>query len=145
MMCTYMIFLGSHTSSFSNFHRHGPRDDISRGQILGRGSIAFHKSFAFTVAENTSFSSTSFGNETSGAINASGMELYKFVVLIGQSLAQGHGIPISRTGMRRGAGKVGASIAARGEDRILGPNPMQGPIFHVQTQDAHDCRSILTH
>jgi hypothetical protein len=88
---------------------------------------------------------TSFGSETSSAINASGMELYKFIVLIGQSLAQGHGISISRTGICRGAGKVGASIAARGEYGILGPNPMQGPIFHIQIQDTHDRRSIFTH
>lgn len=73
------------------------------------------------------------------------MELHKLVVLIGQSLAQGHGIAIPGTSVCRRTRKVGPAIAARGQHGVFGTDTMQGTVLHVQGNDSHAGLSVVTH
>lgn len=142
---TYVIFLGSNTSSFSNFQSHGSTYDITGCQILGRWCVSFHESFAFRVSQNATFSSASFCYEASSTINSSGMELYKFIILIGKSLTECHGIAISSTSMGRCTRKVSTSISTSCQDSVLGANAMECSIFHIQGHDANTFLSIVRH
>jgi hypothetical protein len=63
------------------------------------------------------------------------MELNEFIILIGESFAQGHGITISGTGMRRSAGEKSSTVATRSQHRVLGTNSMNGSVFHVEGND----------
>mmetsp|Transcript_223 Transcript_223/g.412 ORF Transcript_223/g.412 Transcript_223/m.412 type:complete len:211 (+) Transcript_223:485-1117(+) len=45
-----VILLGTNATSLSDFHSHGTADDITRRQVLCRGSITFHKALSFRVA-----------------------------------------------------------------------------------------------
>jgi hypothetical protein len=57
------------------------------------------------------------------------MELDEFHVLQRQPGAQHHGVAVAGAGMRRGAGEIGAPIAAGGEDRHLGAEAVERAVF----------------
>ena len=139
-----MVLLGSDTTSFPNFHGHTSRDHIPTGQVLGTGRVAFHKSFTFTVAQNATFTTTTLRHETTGTINSCWMELDKFIVLIGQSLSERHGVTIARAGVCGGAGKITPSVPTRGQDRVGRMDAMDRTIFHIQGHDTNTT-TILFH
>lgn len=139
-----MIFFGTDATAFSNFHRHGATHNISTGQILGGRSVSFHEAFAFCVAQNTTFSSASFRHETTRTVNTRRMELHKFMILTGQSLANGHGVTVAGARVGRSTGKVGTTISPRRQDGILGLDAVNGPVFHVHGHDT-DTSSVIIH
>jgi hypothetical protein len=131
-----MVFLGANTSTFSDFHSHGSTHDITASQVFGRWRISFHESFTFTIAQNASFTATTFRHETARAINARGMELHKFVILTGQSGPQRHGISIASTSVRRGTTEISPAISTSRQDSILGKDAMNCSIFHIERHDS---------
>ncbi len=72
------------------------------------------------------------------------MELHKLHVLQREARARDHGIAIARAGVRRGAGEVGAPVAAGGQHRLLGPEAMQRAVFEAQRDDAADAAVLVT-
>jgi hypothetical protein len=72
------------------------------------------------------------------------MELYKLIVLIGELLAERHGIAIACARVCGSTRKEGPAVTTRGEHRILGVNAMNGPVFHIQGHDA-DASTFLVH
>mmetsp|Transcript_5685 Transcript_5685/g.12410 ORF Transcript_5685/g.12410 Transcript_5685/m.12410 type:complete len:630 (-) Transcript_5685:553-2442(-) len=140
-----VILFGSNAPSLPNFHRHCPRDNVPRGQILGAGSIPFHKTLSLRVAQDSTLPTAALRHETSGPVDSGGMELHKLVVLVGDSLAQGHGVSIARAGVCRSTGKVGPSVSAGGQHRVLGPDSVYGPVFHVEANDPDAFAAIVRH
>jgi len=64
------------------------------------------------------------------------MELHELHVLQRQAGTQNHGVAVARAGVRRGAGEVGAAIAAGGEDGLVGAEPMECAVFKRHGDDA---------
>ena len=64
------------------------------------------------------------------------MELHELHVLKRQPGAQHHGVAVAGADMGRGAGEIGAAIAAGGEDDVLGVEAVQGAVLHRQRHDA---------
>ncbi len=65
-----------------------------------------------------------------------GMELHELHVLQRQPGAQHHGVAVAGAGVRRGAGEVGASVAAGGEDRDVRAEAVQRAFGQVERHDA---------
>ena len=140
-----MILFRSDAASFSNFHCHRAGHDIPGGKIFHGWGVPFHEPFAFRISEHAPFPATPFCHQTPGAVNPGGMELHKFIILIGHSLSERHRIPIPGTGMSRRTTKKGPTEPPRRQDGIFGPDAMQTPIFHIQHQDPDTFRPIVTH
>lgn len=44
-----VVFIGSTSSSFYDFHAHGPGDDVARCEVFSRGCVSFHEAFALCI------------------------------------------------------------------------------------------------
>ena len=64
------------------------------------------------------------------------MELDEFHILQRQARAQYHGVAVASADMRRGAGEIGASITAGGQNGHVGAEAVDGAVVHVQRDDA---------
>jgi len=107
-----MVALFTNTSSFEDFHSHGPGHNISRGKILGGGSVSLHEPLSVLVAEDTSLSTATFGHEATSTVDSGGMELDKFGVLDGEASSGVHATTVSSAGMGRSATEVSSSITS---------------------------------
>ena len=65
------------------------------------------------------------------------MELHELHVLVGEAGARHHGRAVAGARVRRRARKVGASVAARGDDRVVGAEAMDGAVLETERNDAH--------
>lgn len=59
-----------HTPALSDLYCHGARHHISRGQVLSIGRITLHETFSFAVDQDTSFTTTTLSDQTTGSIDA---------------------------------------------------------------------------
>mmetsp|Transcript_7538 Transcript_7538/g.13317 ORF Transcript_7538/g.13317 Transcript_7538/m.13317 type:complete len:301 (-) Transcript_7538:841-1743(-) len=55
-----MILLGSDTTASHDFESHGPRNDVTRGQVLCSRGVPLHKPFSFAVHQESSFTTSPF-------------------------------------------------------------------------------------
>lgn len=58
----------SHRPALTDLHGHGPRHDVSGGQVLGDGGVALHEPLALTVDENAALPAAPLRDETASAI-----------------------------------------------------------------------------
>ncbi len=131
-----MVFLLADAAAFAHFDRHRARNHVARGEILGGWRIALHEALAFGIDEIAAFAARAFGDEAARAVDAGRMELDELHVLQRQSGAQRHGAAVAGAGVRRGAGGVGAAIAAGGEDGGLGAEAMQRAVVELERDHA---------
>ena len=129
-----VILLGSDAPALPDLHGHGPADDVPAGQVLGGGGVPFHEPLPLAVLEYAALPAAALRDEAAGAVDAGGVELHKLGVLIGEAGAHGHGVAVPRAGVGAGAGEVGAAVAARGEDGVLGAYAVHRPVLHVERQ-----------
>lgn len=94
-----VVFIGANATTFANLHSHRAGDDISGCEIFGCGGVTLHKSFAFRVEEIAAFAPGTFGDEAAGAVDASGVELDEFEILVGETGTSNHGHAIARARM----------------------------------------------
>ena len=131
-----VILVLADAAAFADLDGHGARDDVARGQILGRRRVALHEALAFGIDQIAAFAARTFGDQAAGRIDAGRMELHEFHVLQRQAGAQHHGVAVAGADMRRGAGEIGAAIAAGRQDGHVGAEAMDGAVVHVQRDDA---------
>ena len=131
-----VVLLLADAAAFADFDRHRARDDVARGEVLGGGRIALHEALALGIDEIAAFAAGALGDEAARAVDAGRVELDEFHVLQRQAGAQHHAAAVAGAGMRRGAGGVGAAVAAGGEDRGLGAETMQRAVVELERDDA---------
>ena len=131
-----VILLLADAAAFADFDGHRARDHVARSEVLGGGRIALHEALAFGIDEIAAFAARAFGDEAAGAVDAGRVELDELHVLQRQAGAQRHRAAVAGAGMRRGAGGVGAAIAAGGENRGLGAKTMQRAVVELQRDHA---------
>ena len=131
-----VVLLLADAAAFADFDRHRARDDVARGEVLGRRRIALHEALAFGIDEIAAFAARALGDEAARAVDAGRVELDEFHVLQRQAGAQHHAAAVAGAGMRRGAGGVGAAVAAGGEDRGLGAETVQRAVVELERDDA---------
>mmetsp|Transcript_26177 Transcript_26177/g.71816 ORF Transcript_26177/g.71816 Transcript_26177/m.71816 type:complete len:667 (-) Transcript_26177:261-2261(-) len=140
-----VILLGADTPSLPNLHGHGPGYHVPGRQILGTGRVSLHKALSLAVSKDSTLPAASLRHQTTGPVNPRGVELNKLVVLVGDPLAERHGVSVPRAGVGRGAGKVGPAVPAGGQNRVLGADPVHAPVLHVQHNDADALGPVLAH
>ena len=122
---------------------HGARNHVARGEVLGGGRIALHEALALGIGEIAALAARAFGDQAPGAVDAGGVELHEFHVLQGQAGAQHHGVAVAGAGVRRGAGEIGAPVAAGGDDGHVGADAMNGAV--VELERDHAAAAALVH
>mmetsp|Transcript_14923 Transcript_14923/g.28470 ORF Transcript_14923/g.28470 Transcript_14923/m.28470 type:complete len:393 (-) Transcript_14923:204-1382(-) len=139
-----MILLGSHSPPLPNLHGHGPRHDVSTGQVLGAGGIPLHEPLPLRIPQDASLSATPLRDEAPSAVNPRGVELHELGVLVGQPRPHGHGVPVPGARVGRRAGEVGAAVPPRRQDGVLGEDAVQGAVLHVEGHGP-DALSVVRH
>ena len=114
----------------------GAADHIARGQVLGIGRIALHEALAQGVGQVAALAARPFGDQAAGAVDAGRMELHELHVLQRQAGAQHHAAAIAGAGVGRGAGEIGAAVAAGGEDGHLRAEAMQLAVGQIERDHA---------
>ena len=123
-------------TTFPDLHGHGAGNDVPAGQVLGGRGIALHEAFTLRIDQVAAFATHAFGDQAARTIDAGGMELHELQILQRQARAQHHAATVAGAGMGRGAGEVGAAIAAGGQDDHLRPEQVQGAIGQVPAEHA---------
>ena len=131
-----VILLGADAAALVDLDRHGPRDDVARGQILHARCIALHEALAFGVSDVATLAARALGDQHASAINAGRVELNELHVFERQAGAEHHAIAVARAGVGAGAGEIGAAIAAGRKDGLMGAELVQRAVFHAQCDDA---------
>ena len=131
-----VVLLLADAAAFADFDGHRARDHVARGEVLGGGRIALHEALALGVDEIAAFAARAFGDETARAVDAGRVELDELHVLQRKAGAQHHAAAVAGAGMRRGAGGIGAAIAAGRENRGLRPEAMQRAVVEFQRDHA---------
>ena len=131
-----VVLLLADAAALADFDRHRARDDVAGGEVLGGGRVTLHEALALGIDEIAAFAAGALGDEAARAIDAGRVELDEFHVLQRQAGAQHHAAAVAGAGMRRGAGSVGAAIAAGGEDRGLRAETMQRAVVELERDDA---------
>ena len=127
---------GADAAALADFDGHRARDHVARGQVLGRRRIALHEALAFRIDQIAAFAARALGDQHAGAVDAGRVELDELHVLQRQAGAQHHGVAVAGAGMGRGAGEIGAAVAAGRQNHLMGAEPVQGAVFQGQRDDA---------
>src|SRR5262249_57173099 len=117
-----VILLRPDAAAFADLDGHCPRDDVARGEILGRRRVALHEALALRIDEVSAFAARPFGDKYAGAVDAGGMELDEFHVLQRQAHAQHPGLSVPRLGVRA---RTPGGSSARAPGRPQRPPPGQ--------------------
>ena len=115
-----VVLFGAHAAALADLDRHRARDHVARGQILRVRRVALHEALAVGVGEVAALAARALGDQHAGAVDAGRVELHELHVLQRQAGAQHHGVAVTGAGMRRGAGEIGAAVAAGRQDGLLG-------------------------
>ena len=74
--------------------------------------VALHEALALGVGQIAALAARALGDQAAGAVDAGRVELHELHVLQRQAGAQHHRVAVAGAGMRRGAGEIGAAVAA---------------------------------
>ena len=131
-----IVLVGTVTAASPDLDGDGARDHVARGEVLGGRRVALHELFALGIAQEAAFAARTLGDEHARAIDAGRMELHELHVLEGKAGAKHHGVAVAGADMGRGAGEIGAAIAAGRENDLVGAEAMQRAVLHRQRDDA---------
>ena len=98
-----VVLLRPDAAALADLDGHGARDDVARGEVLGRGRVALHEALAFGIDQIGAFAARALGDEHAGAVDAGRVKLHELHVLERQAGAQHHGVAVAGLGMRAGA------------------------------------------
>ena len=123
---------------------HGAADHVARREILHGWRIALHEPLALGVGEVAALAARALGDQAAGAVDPGRVELDEFHVLQRQSGPERHAVAIAGAGVRRGAGEIGAAIAAGRQHRGLRLEAVQCAIVELPGGDA-EAAAFLVH
>ncbi len=139
-----VVAVGADAAALADLDGHRAADHVAAGQVLGRGRVALHEALALGVGEVAALAAHALGDEAAGAVDARRVELHELHVLQRQAGAQHHAAAVAGAGVRRGAGEVGAAVAAGRQHRLLGAEAVQRAVVQVPGHDAA-ARAVLVH
>mmetsp|Transcript_56355 Transcript_56355/g.132811 ORF Transcript_56355/g.132811 Transcript_56355/m.132811 type:complete len:210 (+) Transcript_56355:180-809(+) len=137
-----MVRLSTDAATLTDLDGHGARDNVTRRQVLGGGSVALHEAFAVLVAEDAAFAARALGDETSGPVDTCGVELHKLKVLQGETRASNHGVAVSGAGVRGGCREVGTAVAPGGDNGVVGTEAVECTILETECHDSNTATPV---
>mmetsp|Transcript_96763 Transcript_96763/g.301817 ORF Transcript_96763/g.301817 Transcript_96763/m.301817 type:complete len:694 (-) Transcript_96763:27-2108(-) len=139
-----VVLVGAHTTALAHLQGHRAAHDVPGGQVLRRRRVARHEGFTLTVAEDSALPTAALCEKAARRKDAGGVELHELQVLHGQPGARRHGAAVARAGVRGGAGLVGPAEAARGDDRGVRPEAVDGAVLHAE-REAAEALAVAAH
>jgi len=132
----HVILVLADTPASSDLEGNGPGDDITRGKILGGRGITLHESLTVAVPQDTSLTTRTFSDETTGTIDTSRVELDELEILTGQASANGHTITVTGASVSRSGGEVGTAIAASGQHGLVRTESVDLAVLEAEGHNA---------
>lgn len=126
-----MVLLGANTTAVTDLHGHGTTDDITRGQILGSGSVTLHETLTLGVEEVATLTTRALGDQTTGTVDTGRVELHELQVLEGQTSTRDHGVTVTGTGVGGSGREVGSAVATSGNDGVVGEETVESTVLLV--------------
>ena len=126
-----VVLVRADAAAFADLDGHRAADHVA-GQDPWRRRIALHETLALGIGQIAALAAHALGDQAPGAVNAGGMELHELHVLKRQACAQHHAVAITGAGMRRGAGEIGAPVAAGGQITVWALKQVQVPSSRFQ-------------
>jgi hypothetical protein len=126
-----VVLVLADAAALADLDGHRAADHVARGQVLGVRRIALHEALALGVGEVAAFAARALGDQAAGAVDAGRVELHELHVLQRQAGAQHHAAAVAGAGVRRGAGEIGAAIAAGGQHHLLRAEAVQRAVGEV--------------
>jgi hypothetical protein len=119
------VSLAANAETFLHFKVHSPTDHIPGGQILDRWGVAIHETFTLVIEQNTAFSTHTFGNQDTHAVDTRWVELEKFHILSGDAAPQCDGNTIAGVGIGIGSNLPNPAMSSGSEDHRFGMEDVQ--------------------
>ena len=132
-----VLAVGAAAAALADLHGHGARDDVARGEVLGRRRVPLHEALALGVAQDAALAAAALGDQAARAVNARGVELHELGVFQRQPRAQRHGDAVTRARVRRRRVEVRAAVAARRQHRVGRAEAVQAAVLHAHGDHAH--------
>ena len=139
-----VVLVITDTATGTDLHGGSTRDDVTGGQILGGWGVTLHVSLTLRVDQNATFAAASLGDEATGTVDTSGVELDELQVGVGQTGAADHGHTVTSAGVGRSARLPAATETASGQDGVVGVEAVNGAVLHADG-DNTDAVALLVH
>jgi hypothetical protein len=130
-----VVLVGTDTTALTDLHGHGTRDNVTRGKILGGGSVTLHESLTLGVEKVTTLTTRTLGDQTSSAVDTSRVELNELHILVGKTSTGDHGHTVTSASVSRGTREVSTSVTTSGQDGVLSAESVNGTILLVVGND----------
>jgi hypothetical protein len=143
-----VVLLRSNTTTLTNLDSHRTRNDVTGCKILSCRSVTLHETFTLRVEKVSSLSSRTyaksltelwssstartFGDQASGTIDASGVELHELQILERETSTDDHCISVTRAGMCASAAEIGTSITTSSEHSLVCTETVESSVLHVE-------------
>jgi hypothetical protein len=109
-----VVLLGTNTTALTDLEGHGTGDNVTGSQVLGGRSITFHETLTLGVQEVTTFTTGALGDQTTGTVDTSRVELNELQILVRKTSTGDHSHTITSASVSRGTTEVGTSVTTGG-------------------------------
>jgi hypothetical protein len=130
-----VVLLSTNTTAVANLHGHGSGNNVTRGKILGSGGITLHEALTLGVEEVATLTTSTLGDQTTGTIDTSGVELDEFEILVGKTSTSNHSHTVTSASVGGGTAEVGTAVTTSGEDGVVGEESVESTILLVVGED----------
>jgi hypothetical protein len=130
-----VVLLRADTTAVTDLHGHRPGDNVTGSQILSGRGISLHETLTLRVQEVTTLTTGALGDEATGAIDTSGVELDEFEILVGEAGTGNHGHTVTSASMSRCAAEVSTAVATGSQNSVVSKEAVQGTVLLVVGQD----------
>jgi hypothetical protein len=130
-----VVLLGSDTTALTDLQSHGTGNNVTRGKILGGGSVTLHETLTLGVEQVTTLTTGTLGDQTTGTVDTSWVELNELQILVRKTSTSDHGHTVTGTGVGGSAREVGTSITTGSQDGVVGLEAVQSTILLVVGND----------
>ena len=141
----YVILVRATAVAGNDFLDHGTSNHVATGQVFGVRRITLHETLAMGVDQVTTFTTATFGDQYTGAGDASRVELPHFDVLHRYAGTQGHAHAITGVDQGVGGGSVDTASTASGQNHSLGTDINGFAGFDADGNNADDGAVLVLH
>ena len=139
-----VILVQTDTSAGSDFHGRSSGDNVSGSKIFGGWGVSLHVSLTLGVDEDSTFTSATFGDQASSAVDTSWVELDELEIGVVKTSSGDHGHTVSGAGVGGSARLPGPTVTASSENSVLSVESMNRTVFHTDSH-ATDAVALVVH
>jgi len=130
-----VVLVWTNTTALTDLHGHRTGDNITRSKILGGWCVTLHEALTLRVEKVSTLTTGSLGDQTSGTVDTSWVELNKLHILVRKTGTGDHGHTVTGTGVGRSAREVRATVSTSGENSVVCAEPVKSTVLLVVSHD----------